>query len=131
MRQVANTKDAFLETEEAATYKVVVARTHDSEADAEEAVPPMDAAIVMQGWLMEADARGGRALHRPQNRYVVLEGGGGLSWYEDAERERQVGAQVLVGVRCSMLGAGSSANLPARTGKVCTPASSAELCTAT
>eukprot|EP00966_Prymnesium_polylepis_P086805 2009044-Prymnesium_polylepis.1 len=76
---VTHTKDTFTETENGGSYTVVVARQHNAEADAEEAVPPSDAAVVMAGWLLHVDAKEGRALRRPQSRYVVLEGGGALS----------------------------------------------------
>ena len=68
---------------------------------------------------MEVDAQNGRALQRPQNRYVVLEGGGALSWYADAARTTLVRKQALVGGRCSVPVSGSSGSLPVvRSGKV-------------
>ena len=114
---VVSTKESFLDAEQGKSYQLVIARKHDEEADAAEAVPPHDAAIIIQGWLMTVDASvDGRALQRPQSRFVVLEGGGKLTWFEDAERSRVSGGQTLLGARCSVPGA-KKGQLPFRSGK--------------
>jgi len=116
-KPVKKTADIFADAaDQGGSHTVVVARMHNAEADAEEAVPPADAAIVMAGWMMEVDAKDGRALRRPQNCYVVLEGGGALSWYEDKERTKRLGALMLLGARCSMA-VGDRKTAALRTGK--------------